>query len=81
VNGVYHGLLNSRGFNTSGVRFSNSLVNDRIEYNACKNLRIATTYLCYSRIASHSNRNWLRMRNLSLMAKYGNDAKYPVLLT
>jgi hypothetical protein len=29
----------------SGVRFSNALVNLRIEYNACKNLRIATIFV------------------------------------
>jgi hypothetical protein len=28
-----------------GVRFSNALVNLRIEYNACKNLRIATIFV------------------------------------
>jgi hypothetical protein len=29
----------------SGVRFSKALVNLRIEYNACKNLRIATIFV------------------------------------
>jgi hypothetical protein len=30
---------------TPGVRFSKALVNLRIEYNACKNLRIATIFV------------------------------------